>query len=181
MKINSEILLSQLIQQTEENILFVKSLKQLSDKELNKRITDKSWSILECIQHLNLYSDFYNQEIKEKMNQNKIQNSVNFKSGILGNYFAQSMIPKENLNKMKTPKFMNPIFTDLDKNILETFINNQKTLLELLEIAKTKNLTKIKTNISLTKLIKIRLGDTFRFVVNHNLRHIKQIERIQSA
>lgn len=181
MKIDSEILISQLTQQTKENLLFVENLKLLSDKELNKRINEKSWSILECVQHLNLYSDFYNKEIQDKMIQSNIPSSQNFKSGILGNYFAQSMLPKENLNKMKTPKSMNPIFTHLDRNILDLFIENQQNLLKLLEIARTKNLSKIKTNISLTSLIKIRLGDTFRFVINHNFRHIKQIERIQNA
>lgn len=178
MKFNSEDLLSQLITQTTENIYFVDSLKSLSDKQLNKRINENSWSILEVVQHLNLYADFYHQEIKRKMQQSDLKAVEKFSSGILGNYFAKSILPKEKLNKMKTPKTMDPIFTTLDSKVLDIFIENQHRLLKLLDIAKTKNLSRIKTNISLTPFIKIRLGDTFRFVVNHNLRHVNQIERI---
>ncbi|WP_300674485.1 DinB family protein [Soonwooa sp.] len=181
MKFNSEDLLSQLITQTKKNIAFVESLQSLSDEQLNKRISENSWSILEVVQHLNLYANFYHQEIETKMQQSNLLASENFSSGILGNYFAKSMLPKDKLNKMKTPKAMNPIFTNLDRNILTVFSQHQNQLLKLLETAKTKDLSKIKTNISLTPIIKIRLGDTFRFVVNHNLRHIKQIERILNS
>ncbi len=181
MKFNSEDLLSQLIKQTSENQQFVESLKSLSDKELNKRINENSWSILEVIQHLNLYANFYHQEIETKMQQSNLKATKSFSSGILGNYFANSMLPKDKLNKMKTPKVMNPIFTNLDRKIIDVFLLNQNQLLKHLEIAKSKNLSKIKTNISLTPIIKIRLGDTFRFVINHNLRHIKQIEKILNS
>lgn len=181
MKLNSEDLLSQLIKQTSENQQFVESLKSLSDDQLNKRINENSWSILEVVQHLNLYANFYHQEIEIKMQRSDLQASENFSSGILGNYFAQSMLPKKKLNKMKTPKAMNPIFTNLDRSILDVFAQYQNQLLKLLETAKSKNLSKIKTSISLTPIIKIRLGDTFRFVINHNLRHIEQIKRILNS
>lgn len=181
MKFNSEDLLSQLIKQTSENQQFVESLKSLSDDQLNKRINENSWSILEVVQHLNLYANFYHQEIENKMLQSNLKAAKSFTSGILGNYFAQSILPKDKLNKMKTPKAMNPIFTNLDRKIIDVFLLNQNQLLKLLETAKSKNLSKIKTNISLTPIIKIRLGDTFRFVVNHNLRHIKQIDRILNS
>lgn len=178
MKLKSEELLNQLKSVTEENLNFVISLKSLSEPELNRRISENSWSILECLQHLNLYGNFYLKEISEKINQSRLKNSEVFKSGILGNYFAKSMLPKENLNKMKTFKSMNPIYSELSKNVIDTFINQQKELLTLLETAKSKNLTKIKTNISISKLIKLRLGDTFRFLIYHNLRHMEQIKNI---
>lgn len=181
MKTESEILISQLVLETTKIIDFATQLKLLLDSELNKRIDENSWSILECLEHLNLYGDFYLLEIYNKMNQSKIPQQKYFKSGILGNYFAKSMIPKENLNKMKTLKMMNPIFTNRNKNVIDIFINQQNEILNLLEIAKSKNLEKIKTNISISKLIKIRLGDTFRFIINHNLRHIQQIRNIQNA
>jgi hypothetical protein len=50
-------------------------------------------------------------------------------------------------------------------------------MLKLLETASTKNLTKIKTAITLP-LLKFRLGDTFRFVIYHNERHIVQAQKV---
>lgn len=180
MKIASELLINQLICETAAIIDFASHLRSLSDSDLNKRIQENSWSILECLQHLNLYGDFYLQEISNKMNENTIPPQKNFKSGILGDYFAKSMLPKENLNRMKTFKSMNPIFSDLDQNVIDIFIHQQNEMLRLLEMAKSRNLEKIKTNISISPLIKIRLGDTFRFVINHNLRHIQQIKNIEN-
>ena len=87
------------------------------------------------------------------------------------------MLPKEKLNKMKTFKSMNPIGSNLDKTVLEKFLSQQKTLLELLQQAEKVSLTKNKTGISISKWIKLKLGDTFRIVIYHNLRHVIQAEK----
>ncbi len=60
-----------------------------------KTLQYKSWSILECLEHLNLYGDFYIPEIKNRIESSKTLPKENFKSRILGNYFAKSMLPKE--------------------------------------------------------------------------------------
>jgi hypothetical protein len=52
-------------------------------------------------------------------------------------------------------------------------------LIQLLNAAQKVSLNKVKIKISIAKFIKIKLGDTFQFVVNHNIRHFQQIERIQ--
>ena len=181
MKLNVDQTLPELRAITLENRAFVENLSKLSEQDLNRRTSDDSWSILECIEHLNLYGTFYLKEIKEKMAQSTTPPTPDFKSGILGNYFAKSMLPKEKLNKMKTFQEMNPIHSNLSKNVLDTFVAQQNQLLELLETAKTKNLSAIKINITITKWITIRLGDTFRFVIYHNLRHIAQAKRYLAA
>ena len=40
------------------------------------------------------------------------------------------------------------------------------------------NLTKVKTSITISNWIKLRLGDTFRFVIHHNLRHVVQAKNL---
>lgn len=181
MKFKSKELLNELFVQTEANRDFVITLKSLNDETLNKRLHENSWSILECLQHLNLYGNYYLKEIFDKMMIDVSTPNEYFNSGFLGNYFAQSMLPKQKPNKMKTFKSMNPIHSNLDRSVIDIFIDHQNTLLTLLEKAKNKNIEKIKTNISLTKLIKLRLGDTFRFLINHNIRHIQQMKNILIA
>ena len=44
--------------------------------------------------------------------------------------------------------------------------------------SKNVNLDKIKTAISISKLIRLKLGDTFRVLIYHNERHIKQAEKV---
>ncbi|MPT30948.1 MAG: DinB family protein [Chryseobacterium sp.] len=179
MKIPINQLLNELRIITENNIEFAKSLQNQNNEILNFRTLDNSWNILECLEHLNFYSKFYRPEIENRINGSQFSaTKSDFKSGFLGNYFANMMLPKEKLNKMKTLKISNPINKLLDKSVIEEFISQQNKMLELLGKAKNVDLEKTKTSISISKLIKLKLGDTFRFVIYHNLRHIKQAENI---
>jgi len=178
MKVKSDTLISELIDSTHQNLNFLKTLNSKSDSELNWREDEKSWSILECIEHLNLYGDFYLPEIERVIRNSRSKTEELFKSGVLGNYFAKAMLPKAKLNKMKTFKDKNPSKSNLNRNTFDRFERQQIQLIDLLNKARNINLNKEKTNITITKLIKLKIGDTFRFVINHNTRHINQIERI---
>jgi hypothetical protein len=179
MKIATKELVEELVEKTRLNINKAIGFKKLSEQELNYKEGKDRWSILECIEHLNLYGDFYNPEIKQCIKKSQSKSSSIFKSGLMGNYFVKIISPKEQLNKMKTLKINNPIGSKLDKNVIERFINQQKEYLELIDKSKEVNLTKVKTAISITKLFKLRLGDTLRFVTAHNERHLIQAENVQ--
>ncbi len=179
MKIQVNELLDELKAITNNNLDYAKSLQNLSIEKLNFRTSESSWSILECLEHLNFYGQFYLPEIENRINESPFKaTKSDFKSGLLGNYFANMMLPKEKLNKMKTMKIANPIHKKLDNSVIEEFIIQQRTMLGLLEKTKNIDLEKTKTSISISKLIKLKLGDTFRFVIYHNLRHIKQAENV---
>ncbi|MBD3906592.1 DinB family protein [Chryseobacterium sp. Ch-15] len=170
-------LIDELQQITAENIQFAENLLNQPDEKLNFRFSEKSWSILECLEHLNCYGNFYIPEIRKRIENTDTKSTEIFSSGILGNYFASSMLPKEKLNRMKTFKSMNPIHSKLDKEVLNEFITQQKQMIHLLNEAENIDLNKVKTSINISNLIKLKLGDTFRFVIYHNLRHIKQAKR----
>ena len=57
-------LIEELIQLTQKNLNEVQAFKELPMELLNQKPNAKSWSILECIEHLNRYGDFYIPEIK---------------------------------------------------------------------------------------------------------------------
>ena len=178
MTIPSEELIQDLIERTRININKSEKLSLLPIEKLNYRVEKESWSILECFEHLNLYGDFYIPEIKQRIESSKTKPKENFKTGLLGNYFAKIMLPKEDLNKMKTFKDKNPIGSKLDKSIIERFILQQKQLVNLLDKSRAIDLNKTKTAISISKLITLKIGDTFRVVVYHNDRHLVQAEKI---
>lgn len=166
--------LKQILEQQKEQ---ANSLLTLPDAVLNWRETAESWSVLECLQHLNLYGHFYLPEIGKAISGSRHAASETFNSGWLGNYFANSMLPKTKLNKMKTFTAMNPIHSKLDKTVIEEYIQQQTQLTDLLHRAEKINLMKTKTGISISKLVRLRLGDTFRFVLNHEIRHMQQAMR----
>ena len=82
---------------------------------------------------------------------------------------------------MKTFKNKNPFNANLDKMVIETFISQQIKLLDLLNQSKNISLNKTKIGISISSLIRLKLGDTFQFYINHMIRHMKQIDTIQHS
>ncbi len=180
MKFNSEKLISDLVELTRKNLNIAENLKNKSVEELNRKSSPESWSSLECIEHLNRYGDFYMPEINSRISNSELNKVAVFKSNWLGNYFSNMMKYREKLNSMKTLSSMNPKGSSLDKSVLDKFISQQKTTLELLDKARLVNLTKTKTSISISKWIKLRLGDTFRVVIYHNERHLVQAMKASS-
>lgn len=177
----SEKLIQTLLEQTRQNINLVEELKTYDLKTLTWKENETAWNILECLEHLNLYGVFYLPEIEKKIKNSRVKSEIEFKTGVLGNYFAKSMLPKGKLNKMKTFKDKNPINTKLDKSVIENFINQQIELLDLLNQSRNVSLNKVKIPISISTLIKLKLGDTFQFFINHIIRHLNQIQRIQMS
>lgn len=155
--------------------------RSLDLKSLTWKEHAESWSILECLEHLNLYGDYYLPQIEYKIKSTGSVPVPEFSSGLLGSYFANSMLPKEKLNKMKTFKDKNPLHANLDKSVIDRFISQQLKLTNLLKQSLNVNLNKVKIETSITRLIKLKLGDTFQFIVNHNIRHFYQIDKIKIA
>ncbi len=177
MTFDSEQLIDELTKLTQNLISRVDKFQDLELEQLNFKPTENSWSILECMEHLNLYGKFYIPEIESSIEKTSSKANKTFKSGLLGNYFANSMKPKVQLNKMKTFKDKNPSGSQLDKSVLKELILQQEQLLISLSKAKNVDLNKIKTNITLP-LLKFKLGDTFRFTIYHNERHVVQAEKV---
>jgi len=180
MKINSDKLIQELLTITENARIAAEKLKSLDTFDLNRKKDAISWSILECIEHLNLYGDFYLPEIEKQLINNKGgSKSPVFKSGILGNYFANLMrVENGKLKKMKSPKDKNPANSKLTITTIDRFLKQLSLLKSLLNQSREVNLTKTKTSISLSPLIKLRLGDTFRFFVFHIERHLLQAFKV---
>ncbi len=177
MKISSEQLLQDLTEMVQFHLNTLQSFKALDEQTLNMRKNSDSWSALECLEHLNRYGEFYLPEMEQQIRRAKPVPATIFKSGLLGNYFAEGMLPKEKLNKMKTFKSMNPIHSKLDRSVLDKFESQQKKMLDLLQLAKEVDLNKVKTAVYISKLIRLKLGDTFRVVIYHNERHLLQAKR----
>lgn len=174
----SKDLLQDLLDRTQEIKHKAEGFKTLPLETLDWKSSPDSWSILECLEHLNRYGDYYIPEIENRIATSQHRSAENFKSGWLGDYFAKTMLPREKLNKMKTFTSMNPVGSKQNMDTLKTFLNQQQAILNLLDKSKEVDLNKTKTGISISKWIKLRLGDTFRVVIYHNQRHMAQAERI---
>ena len=135
------------------------------------------WSIAQIVAHLNSYGMYYLPAIEKSLRSNK-PSKRDFTPGWFGNYFTKIMKPGADgriRSKMNSPKDHRPT-SDLDAaSVFDDFMNQQQGLLNLLEEAKQKNIEAIRTPISISKFIKLKVGDTFRFLIAHEQRHFLQI------
>ncbi|WP_297332571.1 DinB family protein [Flavobacterium sp.] len=177
MKTDSYLLLNELREITKLNLQSVTGFKSLSNEQLNYKPFSQSWSILQCLEHLNYYAAFYHPYLKKSILTSTAE-AETFKSGFWGNYLVKMLIPGSNSKKMKTFKSMDPSRSVLSGDVLERFIESQKEMLDLIEKAFEINLNKGGIPVTFTKLIRLKTGDTLRFMVYHNQRHITQALRL---
>src|SRR5262245_27508274 len=145
MKIENNKLIDDLLRRVETCTRKAKGFETLANDQLQHKDGDR-WSILECLEHLNLYGDFYLVEIEKQIiaNQGKGTSNV-FKSGLLGNYFANLMEVRDGkMTKMKSPKDKNPSSLDLSITTVSRFLKQQERLVTLLNQSRSVDLTKTK-------------------------------------
>ncbi len=174
MKIKSAQIIEELTVLTRSHLQQVQEMSQLPTDTLTAKPAPHSWNALECVEHLVRYGNFYLPEIEKQIKASPYPQATLFKSGWLGNYFAKSMLPRQKPNKMKTFKQMNPVNSGVKREVLLTFSSQLEKMLELLQMAARTDLTRVKTAISISAFIRLRLGDSMRVVIYHNERHLKQ-------
>ncbi|MGQ2983940.1 DinB family protein [Flavobacterium sp.] len=178
MKTNSNELLHQLGLITQSNMATATAFLDLGEVQLNYKASPNSWSILECMEHLNRYSAFYLLEIERHLVTSPTPTQHEFKSGVMGNYLVNMVIPKAGVKKMKTFASMDPSGSYLSRDVIIAFLASQDKLLELINRSRSANLNKAGIAVTFTKLIKLKTGDALRFMAYHNQRHILQAQRV---
>jgi uncharacterized damage-inducible protein DinB len=184
---NTNELIADLKKITENNINIVaKKFKHLSDEQKTWRPSSDSWNILEVFSHLNIYSAFYHSAFKEKIQKTKFKEAKDtFVSSPLGRSAWKSMkLGRANnvKRKFKAPKNYNPSNSPslISDDAVDIFSANQHEIMEILDMAKKVNLRKVKVPISISKIVRLRLGDALMFVIYHNERHMQQALNIIS-
>lgn len=174
-------LLNNLVAITEENIAVAqKKMIHLGNNQLNWSPGADNWSITEVLAHLNKYALFYHQTIEEKINKTRFtEPRETFVSSPLGRSAWKSMKLGNANNvkrKFKSPKGTNPsLYQDLiSGNEVNDFMKNQLQLISIINAARGVGLRKVKIPISISRIVRLRLGDALMFVIYHNQRHIQQ-------
>ncbi len=183
-KFKSEDLLNGLQDDVRRLIAAADFFKQADKSKLVYQVDKGKWSVVQALEHLNAYGRFYLPLMEKAVKDETAPPSAWFTSGLWGEKFVNTIKPSnvfEIKNKMKTfKKFSFPNSLNVE-TVLNEFSAQQQTLLELLEAAKRKDLAASHIPITLTKLIKLRLGDAFRFLVAHEQRHLIQARNTLKA
>ena len=145
------------------------------------------WSAAQVIEHLNTYNRYYLPEIGKgisKSGKDLSASTAEFTPGWFGAYFTKMMRPTEDgriKNKMKAAKIFSPEKSVNVEAVFNEFIQHQNKLLQLLEVAKRRNLNTIHVPVTQGRFFRFRLGDMFRYLVAHEQRHMIQARNAVKA
>ncbi len=181
---NSKQLLEDLSRNVEETIATAQQLQQLPPVLLNQQPAPGKWSIAQVLEHLNSYNRYYLPEMEKALKGSSVPFNPVFRAGLFGNYFTNMMQPGEDgriLHKMQAPKDHRPAAILDTTKVLAEFMTGQAHLLELMTLAGKTDMNRLKVPVSISRFIKLKLGDTFRFLTAHQLRHFVQVSHIMEA
>jgi hypothetical protein len=174
--------LRQLTQQVQTLCATVEAdLSPRSCQQLNAKASPASWSALECLEHLNRYSRFYNPELAralQGLGTPAAPHEVGFTW--LGRK-SYDMVRPDNGKKHQAIKHMNPAGSQLGAGVLQEFLQHQRDLLRLLTAAEGLDLNRKTVRVEFFKLLRLRTGEALQFVVAHEQRHLQQALRAAQA
>lgn len=161
-----------------------KNFSHLTQEQLFWKPNEKSWSVAQCLAHLNAYYSFYIPVFSERIKNTRFRTPGEyFVSSPLGtgSVLAVKLGKVKNVKRrLKAAKDYNPLVNKTLKteNAIEDFLNYQNEMLLVLADAHHINIRKAKCSLAITPLVKLRLGDAFQFVVYHNERHVEQAKNV---
>ena len=174
-------LLTEVATITERNIQLLKGkFSAYSSAQLSWKPNEGTWSLNEVFAHLNSYATYYHTAFIDRIEKTRFRTPrETFASSPLGRSAWQSMkLGKQNNVKRKfnAPKAYNPTVNPsmVNEQEVQYFLKAQYELLTVLEKSIAVSLRKVKVPISISKIIRLRLGDALLFVAYHNERHMQQ-------
>lgn len=166
---------------TERNLQVLKQkVAVLSENQLRWKPNEHTWSLLEIAAHLNEYARFYHDAFNRRIEKTRFREpKENFVSSPLGRsaWISMKLGNAKNVKrKFNAPKGYNPATTPelVTGGDVNTLIKGQQELLTILDAAAEVNIRKVKVPISISKIVRLRLGDALLFVAYHNERHVQQ-------
>ena len=176
--VKKEALLELLENKGEEHLQeAIRVFQNLDDAILLRPSVSGGWSIAQCLEHLNSYGYYYLPRIQQALERSAGNDSGDFKSTWLGNYFARLMDPSSGKKKFKAFKDHIPSAHLEAPKVVAEFIRQQELLLHYLRQARSVNLDSPRIPISIFQWIKLKPGDVFQFVIAHDERHLQQARR----
>ena len=176
-KFKSEELINSLQTDVKSMVSAVELMKDMDKIKLAYPLAEGKWTAVQALEHSNMYGRYYLPAMEKAISEAPDQKAAWFNAGRMGDYFVKMMKPTnvyEVKNKMKTQKGYNPPVALNVETVIGEFLDQQQKLLQLLDRARNKDLNAIRIPISISKMIKMKLGDTFRFLIAHEQRHMIQ-------
>lgn len=160
----------------------VETFRTLPPEQLVQAPAPGSWSVVQVLEHLNFYSREYDRRLGQAIRNAGRQGGTSretYRSGWLGDYFVALMAPKPDgtvRSKMKAPAASAPSSALRPDAVLDAFRDLQRQLLQHVENAGTIRADRVRVA-TMLPLVSLRVGDSLRFLLAHQERHLAQAAR----
>lgn len=160
-------------------------IEGVDNETLNTPEAPGKWSMLQCIEHISRATQVYNDNISAKLNNGQLQPAAAaYKGHWKGRMFAKMNAPKpggEIPMKLKTFKSMEPPEQLNSKEVVSRFYTIHETLVSIIDQSRSINIDKAKVATALGPMVKLRMGEAYRFILAHTQRHLVQLARIKAT
>lgn len=155
-----------------------------SDAQFRWKPSPDRWSVLECLQHLNLAERFYIRNIQHKVDALGLVQVSPVDQTLESDWVGKTLLyivdpktktkfPAPGIIRPRRPEELNPT------EVLNQFIELQSTLHDVLDKAVYLDWNKEKVSTLFGNWLKVRLGDAFLMLVAHTERHMNQAMRVR--
>lgn len=166
-----------------------RSLYYLEAEELNMKPDENTWSIVQCIEHINLTNEQYIKafRVAEKNASPAGKRNTAYRVSFIGRLLVKAQKPKEDGSirfKMKTFDSLVPLNQKdpkarlVESVVFEKFNQDCTELERLIQSTEDYNWNSIKVKTLLGNLFKLKLGDAFAFAIAHTERHVEQAMKL---
>jgi hypothetical protein len=176
-----QALITELLDRTELIKAGSSAFLRLTDEQLGFSPGPGTWSIVEVFSHLSLSNEIYIRYILPKVTLAPDRPQEAFRSSWLGDLAYEKIVPRADgsIFKMKTAKAVLPAKPKEDlKEVLHNFHRTCDAMDDILRHSATKDLRRIRIPFHFVQLLHFSLGETLRFIVAHNERHLLQAQRL---
>ena len=156
--------------------------EQLTNAQFNWRVAEGSWSIGECLAHLNLTGQMYLPRIERAMRQARaagLTGSAPFRHGWFGNFFVRRLEPPVRRLKVRAPRTVEPPPEHLLAVVVPAFMSLQEQLDKKLREAEGLHLSRIKISSPFSRYLSFSLGQSFALLAAHERRHLWQARQVR--
>lgn len=156
-------------------------VSDLTYEQLNWKPAPDSWSIAQCLDHLAVTSEKFDQDFAKAIargwEKRRASGAVPYRPTILGGWLVKQLSP-EAKRKMPAPKVFRPAEGSAIKAPLERFLLQQEKFLGFANDARGINYNKTRLRSPVTPLMRYSLADAFVMTVVHGQRHLAQARRV---
>ena len=150
----------------------------LSTGQLNWKPAPESWSVAQCLDHLIKSNEEFFPELDSLAagtRKNTFWQNWSPLSGMAGAFLVNSL--KKDGQKIKTNQKMTPP-SDIDADIVMTFLAHQTELVDKLSAANSANWRKVVLTSPFVKIMTYRMDTGLQAIIEHEKRHVRQAKRV---